>query len=56
MTQQTSHTRKGKTVAIDKLIAASRAGFAIVVKSSKDDVSALAHVSHIDTSHEGREI
>lgn len=55
MTQETSHTRKGKTAAIDKLIGASRSGFAIVVKSSKDDLSELTHVRRIDTSHEDRE-
>lgn len=36
MNQETGSTRKGKTAVIDDLIAASRAGFAIVVESRKD--------------------
>lgn len=56
MTQETSHTRKGKTAVIKELLAASRAGFAIVVKSGKDDLAKHTRDHHIDTSHEDREV
>ncbi|CPR72493.1 hypothetical protein [Mycobacteroides abscessus] len=57
MTQETGRTRKGKTSTIAAAaLAASRAGFAVVIESSKDDLHKLTHERHINQSHENRGI
>ncbi|MGV0663915.1 hypothetical protein ABQE46_14035 [Mycobacteroides chelonae] len=57
MTQETGRTRKGKTSTIAAAaLAASRAGFAVVIESSKDDLHNLTHDRHTNQSHENREI
>lgn len=57
MTQETGRTRKGKTSTITAAaLAASRAGFAVVIESSKDDLHKLTQDRHIKNSHEDREI
>ncbi|MGP3323028.1 hypothetical protein [Mycobacteroides abscessus] len=57
MTEETGITRRGKasTIAVAAL-AASRAGFAVVIESSKDDLHKLTHERHINPSHENQEI
>ncbi|SIK54426.1 Uncharacterised protein [Mycobacteroides abscessus subsp. abscessus] len=57
MTEETGKTRGGKTSTIAvAALAASRAGFAVVMESSKDDVHKLTHDRHINQLHENREI
>ncbi|SHX77065.1 Uncharacterised protein [Mycobacteroides abscessus subsp. abscessus] len=57
MTQETGRTRKGKTSTITAAaLTASRAGFAVVIESSKDDLHKLTQDRHIKKPHENKEI
>lgn len=57
MDQETGRTREGKTSTIAAaVLAASRAGFAVVMESGKGDLRKLTHDRHINQSHENREI
>ncbi|SKL15696.1 Uncharacterised protein [Mycobacteroides abscessus subsp. massiliense] len=57
MTEETGHTRKGKTSTITAAaLIASRAGFAVVIESSKDDLHKLTQDRRIKNSNESKEI